>query len=227
MSPVLCLLPSPLLGPACWRPAAACLVAGGWAVAEVPQAPGAVTTGDDVVAAFLAAIPADRESVLVAHSNAGLFVPLLAAARPLVTGYVFTDAGLPRPGARQVPMIPAEFYSVVAGLAGDDGLLPVWTEWWGEEDLSGLFPDERARAAVAAEQRRLPLSYFSETVPVPAGWPSRPGAYLAFGEGYAGELAVARELGWPARTLAGEHLHMTVDPEEVAAAVAGLVLELG
>ena len=32
MDPVLCLLPTPLLGPACWRPVAAALAAGGWPV---------------------------------------------------------------------------------------------------------------------------------------------------------------------------------------------------
>lgn len=226
MKPVLCLLPSPLLGPACWRAVGGWLTAADWEVARVPPPQGDIRTGNDVVAAFLAAIPADREAVLVAHSNAGLFVPVVTESRPRVTGYVFVDAGLPRAGAERVPMIPAGFYDMIAGLADGDGLLPVWTAWWGDEDLSGLFPDDRVRAEVEAEQRRLPLSYFAEQVPVPPGWPSRPGAYLAFGAGYAGELAVARELGWPTRTLAGEHLHMLVNPAQVAAAVAGLVSSL-
>lgn len=225
MSPVLCLLPSPLLGPASWRAAGARLTAAGWEVAEAaPQ--GTVTTGDDVVAAFLEAVPADRDAVLVAHSNAGMFVPLLAQSRPRVTGYVFVDARLPAAGAVRVPMIPAEFYDVHAALADDDGLLPVWTAWWGDEDLSGLFPDNRVRAAVEAEQRRLPLSYFAESVAVPAEWPARPGAYLAFGDVYADDLAAARRLGWPTRTLAGEHLHMLVDPAQVAEAIADLASQL-
>ncbi len=222
---MLCLLPSPLLGPACWRAAGACLADAGWEVAEVPSAHEAIRTGDDAMSAFLAAIAADREVVLVAHSNAGLFVPLLANARRRVTGYVFTDAGLPGRNMSQVPMIPAGFYDMIAGLSDDNGLLPGWTTWWGEEDLSGLFPGERVRAEVEAEQRRLPLSYFAETLPVPADWPSRPGGYLAFGDGYAAELATAREFGWPVRTLAGEHLHMLVKPDEVAAAIADLVRE--
>ena len=225
MRPVLCLLPSPLLGPACWRAAGACLANAGWEVTGVPPAREAIRTGDDAMAAFLAAIPADREAVLIAHSNAGLFVPQLAQARNRVTGYVFADAGLPRHGVNQVPMIPAGFYDMVAGLADDNGLLPVWTEWWGDEDLSGLFPSARVRAEVGTEQRRLPLSYFTETLSVPADWPSRPGAYLAFGEGYAAERATAREFGWPVRTLAGKHLHMLVKPEEVATTIADLVRE--
>jgi hypothetical protein len=225
MRPVLCLLPSPLLGPACWRPAGAFLADAGWEVAGMPSAREAVRTGNDVMAQFLAAIPADRETVLIAHSNAGLFVPQLAAARDRVAGYVFTDAGLPRRGVNQVPMIPAGFHDMLAGLADDNGMLPVWTAWWGDEDMSGLFPDEKVRAEVEAEQRRLPLSYFTETVPVPTDWPSRPGAYLAFGEGYAAELAAARELGWPARILTGEHLHLLVKPEEVATAIDDVVRE--
>lgn len=227
MRPVLCLLPSPLLGPACWRPAASRLAAAGWEVAEAAPPRSSVETGDDVFAAFLEAIPADREAVLVAHSNAGMFVPPLAHARPRVTGYVFVDARLPPAGAERVPMIPAEFHDVHARLADDDGLLPVWTEWWGDEDLSGLFPDDTVRAAVEAEQRRLPLSYFTESVPMPPGWPAQPGAYLAFGEVYGSDLAAARALGWPTRTLAGEHLHMLVDPAQVAAAITELVHQLG
>ena len=223
MRPVLCLLPSPLLGPACWRAVGDRLTAGGWEVATVPTPRGSVTTAADVAGELRAAIPPDREAVLVAHSNAGLFVPLLAASRPRVTGYVFVDAGLPRSGAQRILMVPAGLYDMLAGLAGADGLLPVWTAWWGDEDLSALFPDDKVRAGVAAEQRRLPLSYFSQSVPVPPGWPARPGAYLAFGEGYAAERATARELGWPTRTLAGEHLHMLVNPAQVATEIAHLV----
>lgn len=218
---VLCLLPSPMLGPACWRAAGAVLAAKGWDVAEVP--PGQpVRTVADVSAELLAAIPEDRDCVLVAHSNAGLFVPLLAHSRPRVAGYVFVDAGLPSAGSGSVPVVPGAFLNMIKGLADGDGLLPVWTSWWADEDLTAIFPDAATRAEVAAEQRRLPLSYFTQTVPVPDGWPERRGAYLAFGDGYAKDLATARELGWPARVLDGEHLHMLVDPDGVAEAITSL-----
>jgi hypothetical protein len=115
---------------------------------------------------------------------------------------------------------------MITGLADSDGLLPVWTAWWTDEELSGLFPDAAIRAEVEAEQRRLSLSYFLETVPVPVGWPALPGAYLAFGKGYAQEQGTARELGWPTRVLDGGHLHMLVDPPGVAAAIAGLAEEI-
>ncbi|HEY6786259.1 MAG TPA: alpha/beta hydrolase [Trebonia sp.] len=222
MTPELCLLPSPLLGPACWQPVAALLPAHGWRVCELPASPAAPRTGADALDAFLSIVPDDRDSILVAHSNAGLFVPLIAAARKRVTGYVFADAGLPAPGPGQVPMIPSRFYDMLAGLADDTGTLPAWTRWWDDEDLSGLFPSAQVRALVEGEQRQLPLSYFAETLPVPEAWPARRGAYLAFGDGYAAEHAVATALGWATRVIDGEHLHMLVDPPALAAAIARL-----
>lgn len=227
MEPVLCLLPSPLLGPACWRPVAAALSGSGWAVAEVPRPRTAPRGGADALATFLAAVPEGRDVVLVPHSNAGLFVPSLAAFRRRTAGYVFVDAGLPAPGAARAPMIPPEFYALLAGKADSRGLLPPWTQWWEGEDLSGLFPDARTRAEVESEQQRLPLSYFQESVPVPPSWPAAPGAYLAFGDAYDSERATAAALGWPVTTLAGEHLHMLVNPAQVAAAIAGLIGKIG
>jgi hypothetical protein len=227
MDAVLCLLPSPLLGPACWRPVSEVLSDRGFEVAAAggPSSGHAPRTGADAFAAYLAAIPPRRDVVLVPHSNAGLFVPSLAAARR-VAGYVFVDAGLPLDGADRVRMIPPEFYEMLAGQADDAGLLPPWTQWWDEDSVSELFPDAGTREAVEREQSRLPLSYFAETLPVPSGWPSRPGAYLAFGDTYAAERAAAIGRGWPVTTLPGEHLHMLVDPVEVAGAITALIASL-
>jgi len=225
MEPVLCLLPSPLLGPSCWRPVADVLSDRGWAVAVVPLPSRAPRCAADALGAYLAAIPSDRDAVLIPHSNAGLFVPSLAARRR-VAGYVFADAGLPSDAGSSVPMTPAEFYEMLAGKADDAGLLPPWTRWWDGEDLSGLFPDARTRETVEREQQRLPLSYFEDSVPVPADWPAQPGAYLAFGDTYAAERAAAAERGWPVATLPGEHLHMLADPDGVATAITELIAKL-
>jgi hypothetical protein len=225
MDAVLCLLPSPLLGPACWRPVSDVLSDRGFAVAEGGPVSLPPRTGAEALASYLAAIPPDRDVVLVPHSNAGLFVPSLEVQRR-VAGYVFVDAGLPLDGADRVPMIPPEFYSMLAGKADGAGLLPPWTQWWDEDSVSELFPDAGTREAVEREQNRLPLSYFAETVAVPPGWPSRPGAYLAFGDTYAAERAAAASLGWPVTTLPGEHLHMLIDPAEVAGAITDLIASL-
>src|SRR5215203_5087864 len=39
-----------------------------------------------------------------------------------------------------------------------------------EEDVSPLFPDAATRAAVTAEEPRLPSAYYEQSVPVPTGW---------------------------------------------------------
>jgi hypothetical protein len=76
---------------------------------------------------------------------------------------------------------------------------------------------------VTAEEPRLPLDYYSERVPAPAGWADRPCGYLMFSPGYQKEAGLARSRGCgPVRTLPGEHLHQIVDP----GAVSGAVLDL-
>jgi hypothetical protein len=213
----LALLPSPLLGPRSWADVAAVLRAAGHEALVVDTGGG---TPDAVVAAALAGLPADRPLVLVPHSNAGLYVPVLAAARQ-VTGCVFVDAALPDPEG-PTPTAPPGMRDQLALLAGPDGVLPPWTEWWGDADLSGLFPDPATRAEVVTEQPRLPLAYFEAVVPTPP-WDHLRCAYLAFGTTYADEAARARAAGWRVTTLPGRHLHQLVDPVEVAASVVGLL----
>jgi len=82
---------------------------------------------------------------------------------------------------------------------------------------------ESVREEVERELPRLPLSYFAEQLTIPSGWDTRPGAYLAFGETYAPELADAKGRGWPVRTLPGEHLHMLIDPAQVATEITSLL----
>ena len=200
----LLLLPSPLLGPAAWAPVAELL---GAQVATVDEAVDVASGLSDVV--------------LVPHSNAGLWTPSVAAAVD-ARAVVYVDAALPG-DERDVPLAPPRLLDFLSGLADDDGLLPPWTHWWDAAEVDALFPDASTRARVVAEQPRLPLSYFTSRVEVPAGWAGRPSAYLAFGETYAEEIAAARAHGWPVTVLPGGHLHQLVDPAGVAAAVADLV----
>ncbi|HET9760283.1 MAG TPA: hypothetical protein VFP51_11080, partial [Nocardioidaceae bacterium] len=153
----LALLPSPLLGPAAWSRVAVLLRERGLRVTQVGL-PERITSVEDVLTGFVAALPASEPVVLVPHSNAGLYVAALAAAAP-VRGVVFVDAGLPSP-APSVPTAPAWLRERLAGLAGPDGTLPPWTEWWPEADVAGLFPDPATRREVEREEPRLPLAYF-------------------------------------------------------------------
>jgi hypothetical protein len=106
-------------------------------------------------------------------------------------------------------------------------LVPPWTEWWDEAAVGGLFPDAKVRLEVEREQRRFPLSYFTDTLPVPSGWDSRPGAYLAFGDTYQPERQAAAERGWPVSTLSGGHLHMLREPRRVATEIGDLLSAIG
>lgn len=220
----LLLIPSPLLGPATWAPVAAWLHGQGHAAgvaAYVGEAlgPEAVVAS---VASAAARLNARAGLVIVPHSNAGLYAPMLGDLLE-VRATVYVDAALAGAGPDTV-LAPDAFADFLADLADPDGLLPPWTEWW--DDVDYLFPDPATRAAVEAEQRRLPLAYFQQRLPVPAGWSGRPNAYLAFGDTYADERAFARAYGWPTATLAGDHVHQLHRPDQVGREVLRLLAEV-
>jgi hypothetical protein len=226
---VFVLVHSPSVGPATWQPVAQRLAEAG----ERAVVPSLLSVGDGpppywqrVVAAVadgLTGIDRAEPLVLVAHSNAGVFVPVLVSglARP-VTGCVFADATVPAlDGA--TPMADEAFLPFLRGLAGPGGRLPGWTGWWDEADAASLYPDPETRSALSAEEPALPLDYYLEQVPAPPGWADRACGYLMFSAGYESEAGLARQYGWPVRTVPGEHLHQIVDPAGVTRAILGLV----
>jgi hypothetical protein len=227
MEPIYVLVHSPSVGPATWRPVAEQLTAAGHRVrlpsllhvtdGEPPYWPAVVTAVRD----GLRGIPADQPLVLVAHSNAGLFVPVIRAGldRP-VAATVLVDAALPaRSGP--TPVAPPELLDFLRPLAVT-GRLPRWTDWWDEADIAPMFPDAATRRTVVEEQQRLPLAYYEQEIPVPEGWDDHPCAYLLFGPPYEHTAADALERGWRTARLPGEHLHQLVNP----AGVARLIVEL-
>jgi len=225
VEPLFVLVHSPLVGPATWEPVARELAARGHA-ALVPSLvhvsdaePPAWRHVAAAVAGVLAGVPAERPVVLAAHSNAGLFVPVIrqAIAQPVVAS-MFVDARTPA-GEGATPVAEGEFLDFLKGLAGPDGRLPRWTDWWGDEDLGPLFPDDETRRTITEEQPRLPLSYFEQAVPVPPGWADHPCGYLLFSPPYQRMADEARERGWPVVEIPGGHLHQIVDPAAVAAAL--------
>jgi hypothetical protein len=218
------LVHSPVVGPRTWAPVARELAGAGHAVTvpsllgigaqEPPFWPHVVAA---VTAAVSGAAGPGEPLALVAHSNAGIFIPSIRAAlaQPVLCS-VFADAVLPAPSG-VTPAASGDFLAFLTGLAGPDGRLPRWTDWWEEQDLAPLFPDPVTREEVTAEQPRLPLSYYREQAPVPPGWDDHTRVYLRFSEGYEAEARQAAQRGWPVRTLPGEHLHQLVDPAGVAA----------
>ena len=220
MDPAFVLVHSPSVGPATWKPVAERLpgtvvVPSLLDVADAPPPfwPRVV----ELVAKAVAELPAGQPVVLVAHSNAGLFVPVIVDASPRpVAGCVFVDAALPaRTGA--TPVAPVDLIRFLESKAGDDGRLPPWTAWWDEADVAPMFPDPSTRAVVEAEQPRLPLSYYRQLVPVAPHWDRRPCAYLLFGPPYDEAAAEARARGWDVTEIPGKHLHEIVDPDAVTA----------
>lgn len=215
-------LPSPLLPGVAYEPLVAGMTARGWdsSLAEAPPSPAGP---EPVLDAFAEAVARARPDLVLAHSNAGRYAPTVAGGIPLV----FVDAALP-PEQGSAPLAPEALLDHLAGLAGDDGTLPPWTRWWPDDAVRDVLPDADILARIRAGERRMPLAYFRAGLAAPHGWAGGRCAYLAFGETYAAEVALARGHGWPVTVLDGtRHLHHTVDPAGVAAEVATLAARLG
>jgi hypothetical protein len=223
------LVHSLLLGPLTWAPVAADLSASGTATA-VPSLIDVTDADDppfwprvtDAVNDAVDRLPADQPIVVVAHSNAGLLVPVIVeAARRPVAGCLFVDARLPDRTGPSPAATPERLAHLRAQVA-NDGRLPPWTTWWDEEDVARLFPDRETRAAVSAEQPRLPLSYYEQQIPVPEGWDAQPCGYLLFGPPYEPVANEAAARGWAVERVPGLHLHQLVDPAGVTDRIAGM-----
>ncbi|MFF9087471.1 alpha/beta hydrolase [Streptomyces sp. NPDC014991] len=221
MDPVFVLVHSPSVGPSTWHPVAEHLTAAGYRV-RVPSllhiADGSPPFWPRVVDAVrddLRQVTAGSPVMLVAHSNAGLFVPVIRSGldHP-VTHSVFVDAALPA-RAGQTPVASHEFLEFLRPMVVK-GRLPRWTDWWDEADVAPMFADPAVRRKVIEEQPTLPLSYYEQHIPVPAGWDDHPCSYLLFGPPYDDASAEARARGWRAAHLPGAHLHQTVDPAGTA-----------
>ncbi|HEX6686775.1 MAG TPA: alpha/beta hydrolase [Candidatus Limnocylindrales bacterium] len=198
------------------------------AVTVVPSLLGVADAGPpfwpsvaETVGSATGQLPPNQPIVLVAHSNAGLFLPVIAeAVRRPVAGCLFVDAALPaRTGPTPVaqPELLDFLRPKVTG-----GRLPQWTAWWDESDVAPMFPDPQTQRVVSAEQPHLPLSYYEERVPVPDGWDNAPCGYLLFGPPYEQAAQDARERGWDVDHVPGQHLHQLVDPDTVTARIIAM-----
>lgn len=218
--PLFVLVHSPSVGPLTWRQVAAELAVRG-IDAVVPSLLGVADADPPYwprVVERVAAAVSERDAdavALVAHSNAGLFMPVLAegVGRP-VRACLFVDAGVPAQ-AGATPIAEPEFLDILRGKAVD-GQLPRWTDWWDDADIAPLFDDPLVRQAVTAEQPQLPLAYYEQAVPVPDSWHEHNCGYLLFGPPYDELARAVRERGWPVEELPGEHLHQLIDPRGVA-----------
>jgi pimeloyl-ACP methyl ester carboxylesterase len=226
-APVFVLIHSPLVGPTTWLPVARELERRGRdavlpsllgvAEAEVPQWRHIPEAVRDATAATA------KPVVLVGHSGAGLLLPVIADALTTeVVGLIFVDSDLP-PVSGNLDLVPPEFMAQLRALAVG-GVLPPWSNWFGEDTMRELVPDNLVRASLENEMPLLPLSYFEASVALPDDWDARPSAYLLLtSDSYRESAADARGRGWTVAEISGsQHLAVTTEPIDVT----GALLEL-
>jgi hypothetical protein len=213
----LLLVHAPLLGPLSWRSCAESLRERGGQVA-VPDLRSAVRTSAGwwrrATELCVTNVPGSRP-VVVGHSGAGVLLPLIATAVD-ARAVVFVDA-----------LVPASTGETHAGDAilgfvatfPPDEPLPPWSNWWPDETMAELLPDPAMRAALAADEPRLPRDFYTEAVPVPDRWEPASVTYLQLSDAYQRDATTAAARGWRVVRLPGHHLSPLTEPRTVADAL--------
>ena len=208
-------VPSPLLGVAVYSPFGRALTHRGYDVTiadpEVPVGLGDAEDGG--VSALLESLVEQcaGADLVIPHSNAGRFAPEIADG----SGPRWSTSTRCCPASATAPASPTSSRA----RSPRTGCLPGWTEWWPAEDLLDVVPEEWL-SVLEQSQPRLDPAFLLHDPPTPPTWYAQPAAYLRLGDGYRAEADAARALGWPVRELVAGHLHMVVDPEQVAAEVS-------
>ena len=165
----------------------------------------AATMPKEYAWAAVAQLP-DSPLVLVAHSGAGLLVPVIAARRDhtWIRGAIFLDASLPGPtGESRLAALRRRRPDEAAELARTLYAGGSWPA-----------PDEAGWESVTPVPRD--LAFHGEPIPVPAaGWGALPWAYLRTSEAYDEEAAAAEASG---------HLVVRRDGGHFAAAEASVAV---
>ncbi len=156
--------------------------------------------------------PLDPPVVLVAHSGGGPQLPALAARTRGVVGMVLVDALLPHPGRSWSQTVPDAFAAKLKAEAVDGRLEP-WPQWWGDERMRELVPDDELRAAFVHACPSVPVASIDEVMPQ---LPDPPAVFVQLSEAYTPESDAARRRGWPVLTLDAHHLALLTAPADVA-----------
>lgn len=216
------LIHSPLVGPLTWRLVAEEMQQRGVDVlvpilkdSPVSKEPFWKQHAESVSSA-LAGIPKDTIITWVAHSGTGPLLPAIRQSMPNpVNAYVFVDAGIPRAGATRLELMRSEDPHWAADFQKEleqGARFPTWSF----EDLQEVIPDDALRRQMVAELQPRGLDFFTEPIPVFAGWPDAPCMYIQFSAPYDRPAAQARQFGWHASKLEAGHFHMLVEPAVVA-----------
>ena len=180
----------------------------------------------DSIAESLVQIPQDRSLVFVAHSGAGPLLPIIRQSASHSAGaYIFVDAGIPRNNSSRLDLMKLE-NDQWAGQFQRSHLHGGRFPTWNEDDLRDVIPDVSLRRKLAAEINPRVLAFFTEPIPVFAGWPDAPCAYIKFSALYDWDFAHAKQAGWLVHEMDVGHFHMLVDPPFVTDALVNAVREL-
>ena len=189
----------------------------------IPDLIAEASSGDphEFARAALEVTEADGEITVVAHSGAGAVVPLVATLKPGTTRQlVFVDAHVPP--CEGTFSAGGEFVSALRELA-TNGVLPKWSQWWGEGVLERLIPDQQRRTQFEAELPEVPIGFFEVPITAPRNWCMTAGAYLLLTEAYWPQADRALSLGWHVTERLGGHLDIVNHERAIADTVVGLV----
>jgi hypothetical protein len=213
---------SPLVGPMTLHPLGSRLREVGFEV-MVPDLRDALTGTRPQWQAILelAIAAASSVDVIVAHSGAGVLMPLLAERlSPEIVAFV--DAVVPGDGLTY--QASDSFIGFVDSLSCDGPLLPPWHAWWGDDVTARLVPDAHLRSQIEADTPRVPRSFYDDPVPLPSGWMRRHGnCFLQLSPAYDDDYERATAYEWPTARMAGQHLDITVKPFAVGESLLSLI----
>ena len=210
---------SPLVGPSTWRWVAQELRATSNDVLVPTISSAALRGGWRAVAQGIAEqVSGSTGAVFVAHSGAGPLLPEIAQlSGAVVPSFIFVDAGVAS-RSHPTPLLPAAMLITMQAMA-IDGQLPPWSEWFGPNAMQTLIASREMRRTVEEEIPRVPLAYFTDSVPLIASWPAGHNGYVQLSEAYDADAAAARDRGWPVVNLNGQHLDIVCRAAEVVAAI--------
>lgn len=228
MFPTFVLVHSPLTGPFSWRPVSDELQREGYRTV-VPSLLPVLKRSWGFPKAIAQQVKEEVDEsaarsplILVAHSAAGAFLPVIASRlNHQIRAYIFVDARLPRRGASlsddDAPQEAQHRREMAL-----DGMLPPWSEWFGAEAMREVLPDDDTRHRFLAELQPIPLALFEEKISFPASWPDAPCGYVRLSEFYGPLAQEAAARGWPVMAVDRQHLHLLVDPIDAT----GLLLNI-
>jgi len=151
--------------------------------------------------------------ILVAHSGAGVLIPVVAdAIRQPTVGSIFVDALIPQDGKSRLDLYNTKEAADEFRRQARDGMIPPWTE----DDLKTAIPAPSVRRTFVAQLYETPLAMYEEPIPVPDGWPGHPCVYWKWTEHYEPQRQIAEQAGWRCIETKAGHFYLLQEPEVVA-----------